>query len=173
MFVLALLCLLTGCESPKSQPATLDQENILCSLDESTQIIMHLLEKNALSTVLEPSEPEAIQRLIKNFSPAELALEAEALNWQTPVVFFFVQKDSPGYNSMHMSINQTALENNGTIKFVEVDADELFKVAKSFDIETLPALLLMNNRAEVMRVEGVTKESLQADIQKLLETMSH
>lgn len=75
MFVLILFCLLTGCKSPKSQLATLDQESILCNLDESTQIIMHLLKKKALSTVLEPSEPEAVQRLMKNFSPADFYIK--------------------------------------------------------------------------------------------------
>lgn len=169
IITLLFLCLLAGCNTQKesSQQQTAVKESPLHSLDASTQIIMHLIEKQALSTVLEQSNPQVINQLVKNFSPAEIALEAEALNWPQPVVLFFTQKDNPDYSVIRNIIERAAISYESQIKFIEIDVDELFNITEQFHIDRLPALLLMHQRAEVARAEGLNNENFKVELQKL------
>lgn len=72
-----------------------------------------------------------------------------------------MRKDDPEYHKMHAVIADAASMHKNDLKFVEVDTDELFKVTQQFDIETVPALLLMNQRQERFRAEGLQYETLQ------------
>lgn len=166
-----LPCLLSGC-NPQKEPSSLPirTESPLHDLDISAQIIIHLIEKQALSTVLEQSDPQAINRLVKNFSPAEMALEAEALNWPHPVILFCIQKESLSYPVMHNTIEQAAAAHEAHIKFIEIDAHELFKVIEQFNFDRLPALILMYQRAEVARAEGLQIENFKVELQRLIDT---
>lgn len=81
-----LMVLLSGCGNEQQISGSqfsgeTQHESVMQSLDVSTQIVMQLLKQDALSKVLEESDPASLARLVKNFSPSEMALEAEVLNW--------------------------------------------------------------------------------------------
>lgn len=163
-----LVALLSGCNKASHDAIRLD-DSPLQDLDVSTQIIMQLVEQHELSKVLEESDPAALKRLIKNFSPAEMAFEAEVLNWQQPVIMFFVQKQAADYKELHLILENFAHEHEKTIKFVEVDADELFKITEKFEISHLPALVLMDQRQELARVEGLDPQSIKDALKELFD----
>lgn len=171
--LILLLCMLSGCNNQResSQQQTAAKENTLHNLDASAEVIMHLIEKQALSTVFEQHDPQIINQLIKNFSPAEIALEAEVLNWPQPVILFFTQKKNPDYSAMHDIVERAASAYEPQIKFIEIDADELFKITAQFHFDRLPALLLMHQRAEVARAEDLNNENFKLELQKLRQQL--
>lgn len=132
---------------------------------------MHLIEKQALSTVFEQNDTQVINQLIKNFSPAELALEAEVLNWLQPVILFFAQREHAAYQKMHEIMEQFAKVYESQIKFTEVDVNELLKVADQFHLAALPALLVMYQRAEIARGEDLNGETFKDELQKLIDML--
>lgn len=44
---------------------------------------------------------------------------------------------------------------NNLIKYVEVNSENLFKIAEEFAIESNPTILLIQNRSEINRVENI------------------
>jgi len=143
-----------------------EDTSFVIDLNKSTKIIMKLIEKNDLAKVLEDTGQEGIDLLIKNFSPSEMAFEADVLNSINPAfVLFFKAKNSGLKNVLDtLEINAKALE--GTVRFVKIDAEELFKIASISEIDTFPTMLLIKNREEVERWEG--QESIDAAISKQL-----
>ena len=163
--IIGLLCSLSCC-SNHQKPV---EESSLHSLDTSTKIIVNLLEKRALQTILEPSTHEELNRLIKNFSPAEMALEAEVLNWPQPAILFFAQKANHDYQIMYSLLQVAARTHEQEIKFIEIDVDELFKITEQFELETIPALLLMNERQEISRTELLNSQNFESELCKLIQ----
>jgi len=122
-----------------------------------------------LATVLEPSDAEDIDRLIKNFSPVEIAFEAEVLNCTLPTMLFFVEKSDPDYYFMHNIIEETARVYYQKIKCVEIDTDELFTITEPFFFERLPALFLMHQRHETARSGALNRENFEEELSQLIK----
>ncbi|KAJ4829717.1 hypothetical protein Tsubulata_035093 [Turnera subulata] len=52
------------------------------------------------------------------------------------------------------------------VQFIRIDVDELWFVAKQFDVSIMPAFILVKKGKEVDRVAGVKKNELQYKIEK-------
>ena len=152
--LLGLGCLsLTSCGA--KMPAKSDRvvveksaESSLVDLDASTQIILALLHKNELTTILEDASPEQIDLMVKNFSPAEMAFEAEVLDKEIPVGVFFYQ-DAAQCKEIKAICDVLAPVYDTVIKFVAVPTNKLFKLTEKAEIDTFPAFLIIHQRNEV------------------------
>lgn len=56
---------------------------------QSVTLIRHLLKTDSLAQILETADPQGLERLINNVSPAQMALESEILNCTLPVLVYF------------------------------------------------------------------------------------
>jgi hypothetical protein len=186
LYILLLFSILTfsGCTSNKEssnntvsnhQPVP-DLKNrtqeLVYDLNESTSIIISFLKNGNLSEILAEearNAPETIDILIKNFSPAEMAFEAEVLNFKGPAIILFYDEKSPQAQIIDSSFKELAFKYHNKAKFVKVEVSKLFKLAEQAVVTDAPTLLLIHNRAEVDRVEKAEPSLFDADFLSLLE----
>lgn len=138
------LLILSSCTTRNSTKAA--SFKALIDLEESTKIIRALLSQNKLSKVLEKHDPEQLDLMLNNFSPAQMAFEAEVLTTTIPLVAVYYFKNSPEEQEFLKQLDQLALENNDKIKFVIIEMDKLFSLAQSAEIEAIPAIIFSKNR---------------------------
>lgn len=167
--IIGLLLTLTACTNKDVVSHKVEDEPCMYNLDNSTQIIVQLIEQGDLAKITEKTSVDSVDRLIKNFSPAEMALEVEVLNWEQPVIMFFIGSDVEDYQKLEMMVDAVARKHK-EIKFVEIDSNELFKLSDIFDIKQVPALLLMYQRKEIVRAEGLNTENVEQKLQELIAT---
>lgn len=166
-FFLIFLAFCSGCFNKQTEIITPDEAVV--DLYNSTKIIKELLHTKQLSKILEPSTPQELELLITNFSPAEMAFEAEVLNSEQLSILFFTQKTDPLYQILHALFEQKARE-FVSIKFVEIDTELLFKLAQTFNLSDGSTLLLMHARQEVARFEHITDQTISDAINMLRST---
>ena len=149
---------LTGCggrvpaKQEKVAPEVV-KESSLVDLDESTQIIVELLRRNELSTILEDASEKELSLFVNNFSPAEMAFEAEVLNAPLPVAVFYAAHEAQA-RQIVAEYEELAQRYEYRIKFVVILADKLFNLTEKAEIDTFPAVLIIHNRQEIGRLEG-------------------
>jgi hypothetical protein len=180
-FLLPILIILSSCTSSRDTEQhtikdsdALDSDEVVIDLDKSTKIIMQLLKKDDVSQFLVPdaiNSPDTIDTLLKNFCPAEMAFEAEVLNFKGPSVILFYDPDDPQGQIVDSMFDELALSNRHGIKFVKVDVIKLFKLAELAHIEAAPTILIMYKRAEVGRIEKPDPLSFDVEIQQLFEKL--
>src|ERR1700722_3571804 len=89
-FFILLLLLCSGCgKSDESNALQNSKHDEVYDLNESTEVIMHLIKENELQKIMEDHDPEQLKTLLKNFSPSEMAVEAEALNYRGIAALIF------------------------------------------------------------------------------------
>lgn len=170
-YALLVFLLCSGCKQAEvSVEKTHDERIVIYDLDESTQIIMQLIKENSLKEILADKDPAEIDTLLKNFSPSEMAIEAEALNFNGIAALIFF-KPNDEWKKLRPLLVKIA-ETNPAIKFVQIDADKLYKVTQNAQIETFPALVLIRDRKEVGRIEPITNATLHADIADQLKRIT-
>lgn len=116
------------------------------NLVESTAIIRTLLCQNKLSQLLEEHDPEQLDILINNFSPASMAFESEVLSTTVPLVCVYFYQDSPQEQAFIKDLDALAAEYENKVKFVVVDAQKLFSIAQAAEVTTFPAIAWVRNR---------------------------
>ncbi len=178
-YILLLLCLspvlLPACswfdsDAPKASEQTEEKKQEIYNLVDSTRIIRELLKKDAITQILEDTDPEQLEILLNNFSPALMAFESEVLSSTLPVILHFFKPNSPEYTTIHNILNELAVEYHDRVKFVEIDTEKLFSIAEKAEVEKLPTLMSVKQRNELDRIEEVVdKEKIQQLIQGLIE----
>ncbi|MDR3646304.1 MAG: thioredoxin family protein [Candidatus Babeliales bacterium] len=156
--VLITLLSLSGCVFFKKSENISQNSNksTVINLEDSTKIILSLIKSNNLEETLDLktiNDKSSVSLLIENFSPAQLALEAEVLNWPKPVIMVFFRHDDQWFNMKKILENYA--KNDNDLKYVEVNSENLFKIAEEFAIEANPTILLIQNRSEINRVENI------------------
>lgn len=144
LFLLLLSLLLPACGKEISKPS------YYYSFSDSVAIIRALLKKDSLPKILEDADPEGLERLIDNFSPAQMALESEVLNCTLPVLLYFYEE--PLENAK--LLDQLAQEYNDRVKIVTIDADKFFSITQLFEVEKFPTIIGMHKREELSRSEN-------------------
>jgi hypothetical protein len=166
-FLLPIILVFSGCNSTHETtehnlPTEIDLEasdktpELVIDLNKSTNIIVHLLKEGDIAKVLAPeahNAQETIDILIKNFSPAEMAFDAEVLNFKDPVIVLFYDETDSNALNYDSSFKEVAYKYYNKAKFVTVEVTKLFKLAEQAGITVAPTLMLINNRAEVARIE--------------------
>lgn len=169
------LCSLTGCETTYNKESHIKvedpaDESLIVDLNSSTNLILKLFEnKNITSILQDGASPSDIQRLIKNASPAQIALEAEVLSCTLPVlVFFYAQHEI----DLLTELKRIVLDLKPQIKLVLVDYNELFSIVQNAKIDRLPTISLIDNNEELACYEGVKKEDLDQVKKELLSLLA-
>lgn len=167
-------------QSPPAAEIKKNQAEIAVDLNESTEIILELLKKNDIKSILSPEIAEShvdntkdtIDTLLKNFSPAQMAFEAEVLNFNDPVIILYYDSSSSDYKTIMNGFLETALANQHNAKFVYIEVKKLFSLADYAEINEVPTVLLMYHRSEQGRIENIYPSLLQPEIMKLLEKIT-
>lgn len=154
-----LLIQCNGCISRHKAPVEDALErDIVTHLDSSATIIQNLIASNQLSSIIEDADPQQVDSLIKNFSPAILALEVEVLSYAEPVLV--IVHDHA--DSQLMKTIYDYAECHPERKVVYIDGEKLFKIAEDLEIDNVPAAILLHDREEKKRIEGsITPEALE------------
>ena len=150
---LIILIFLCGCkvhheETLSSQEPT----SLLYNINESASIIMQLIKKDQLHSLLLNERKEETLSFIKNFSPAEMAFEAEVLSNQNPVLILYYSMNDPGLQEIHTILTKIGDDKIHSLKIVKIDVQELFKLADQAMIDSTPTLILIHQRKEVDRI---------------------
>jgi hypothetical protein len=145
-YVLVLILpFLSACSVPKNE-AIKESIRLLVRLTDSTNIIRELISTKNLGKMLEPHTTEQLELLINNFSPAQLAFEAEVFTTTVPLVFVYYYEDNVHEQAFIEQLEELAIEYDDKVKFVIVDIDALFALAQDVGIEKSPTLILAHNR---------------------------
>ena len=161
IFVALLIC--PGCSF--FQQKNINKENNqdpreVINLETSVQIIKKLICKKELYKILEEhSNPESINLLINNFSPAEMAFEAEALNQELPALVIYFTPDDNQWPSLSILFENLAQDYKPFGKFISINSEKLFKLAEKAGIENTPTAIIIQERKEIKRLERLTVSS--------------
>lgn len=138
-------------------------------LNESTNIILTLIKGEKLPLILAESEndTEKIDTLLKNFSPSEIAFEAEVLNQEKPVVILYYDPIDNNQEIIGL-LTEFAQKYTDSLKFVKIDKEKLFKITEKSEIDVFPTIAIINDREEVARLEKPAITSLDAELQKFM-----
>lgn len=143
LLILLLLSLLLPACGNKTSPTN----RYVYDFAESVTLIRHLLKTDSIAKILEGADTQGLERLINNFSPAQMALESEILNCTMPVIVYF-------YNGLledTQLLEQLAQEHVDKVKIITIDAEKFFSIADQFEIEKCPTIVLMQQRLEIER----------------------
>lgn len=166
----SLLLILSGCQRSERDEYP---ETHYIDLNTSAKIILNLIHTGELKKVLqEDATANGIDLLIKNFSPSELAFEAEVLNAQIPVVVVFV-KDTKNSDEIKKIMNKLAEENKDKIRFVLVDSEILFKLTEHSEVDIFPTISLIHERDEKKRIESFDIATLESQIRQLIKETNY
>lgn len=149
-FIFFVLLFLPACGSTKKN---CDDAGGLINLVDSTNIIRSLLIQNRIGELLEQHDPEQLDLLLNNFSPAQMAFESEVLSTTVPLVIVYYFKNNAQEQEFIKQLDYLAKEYDDSVKFVIVDADALFSLARNADIENYPTLLFVKDRTIIDRIE--------------------
>jgi thiol-disulfide isomerase/thioredoxin len=165
-FLVVSLISLCGCGiANRIEPKITQQETYLISLNDSTDIILQLIKRDNLTQILEDTDPEKLDFLIKNFTPAEIAFESEVLNALTPIIIYFYDSTKPDQNALLPYLEECAKKYDNQLKFVVIDFDKLPTLLRKFAFEQVPALSVMRDRQEIM---GIAQEPNKCDIDVII-----
>lgn len=171
-----ILCLLfSACSIPvhKKDASKETSHDEIVSLYDSTKIIRELIRSNQLSKVLEDIDESQLEILINNTSPAQMALEAEVLQFGTPVFLAFFNTKDPLWQEMRNAL-QVLVQNKEIEKIVEVDAQKLPTIIEQSVIEAFPAVILIKDRQEIARLEGSElQDNIVSKLKALLEKIGY
>jgi hypothetical protein len=157
-YSLSFLFFLVGCAQQPQKTTVIEtepSESLLYDLDESTRIIMQLIATQKLPQVLVDQDPDAIDVLLKNFSPVEMAFEAEVLNYEGPVLLYFYEKEEP---SIIKGLEKIATFYKDKLKVVIINNEKLFRIAQNSEVDIFPTFMVIENRQEKGRIEDSLNE---------------
>lgn len=173
--------LLPHCTNTKNEQAS-DQfqepvlaiaEPKLYDLYESSGIILELIKSGKMVDILVDvsDEDQSLAMLLRNFSPAQMAFEAEVLNHKNPVIILFYQESNDDSKVMEKMLEEMAGEYDNQAKFVKIEADLLFALANQACIDTCPSIIVIHNREEIARFVNPSSELLRKNITHLLQDL--
>jgi thioredoxin-like negative regulator of GroEL len=71
-----------------------------------------------------------------------------------PILLFFTRRTSGPARRMESLVAHVARRERRRLRVLSVDADENTRLAEKLDVEEIPTLVLLENRAPVGRIEG-------------------
>ncbi len=171
-----LILFLPSC-SPWKESSTIaveqDTTSPLVNLVESTQIIRTLIVQKKIGDLLENREPEQLELLLNNTSPAQMAFEAEVLSSTTPLVAVYYFQETKESNKHSKDLESLANQYDGQIKFVVVNVQQLYSLAQDAQIEQLPTLLLVKDREIIDRIESaLSKDQLDEKLKAYINAVN-
>ena len=167
-YFLILILFFSSCISEKTK----EQANAVINLVDSVKIIRIVVCKNKLNELLEAHDPEQLELLLNNFSPAQMAFESEVLSATIPLVVVYYYKESEKEKYFIEELEKLAKLNINKVKFVVVDSDKLFTLAQDAEIESFPTIVFSKNREIVEKItENITIDLIDTKIEILSNQM--
>ncbi|MFC1870694.1 thioredoxin family protein [Candidatus Dependentiae bacterium] len=156
ILLISMIILLPSCSFWNTNSKTEMESNPspLVNLVDSTHIIRKLIEKNKIGDLLEDHDPEQLTLLLDNTSPAQMAFESEVLSATAPIVVTYYFHENKGSEDFIKQLEDLAIKYDDEMKFVLVNAEQLFSLAQDAQIEELPTVLLVKDREIIDRFEG-------------------
>lgn len=166
IFFLSLL-FLTSCNSLTTGKN--ESFESLVDLSDSTKLIRVVVSQSKLDELLEQHDPEQLELLLNNFSPAQMAFEAEVLSTTVPLVVIYYFKEGPQEKNFIKQLDKLAKNNEHKVKIVIIDSDKLFSLAQDAEIETFPTIIFSKNREILDRItKNISIDLLTAKIALLI-----
>lgn len=125
------------------------ENNNVIDFADSVKIVRELLQSNSLAHILENPEPDQLDFLINNFSPAEIAFESEVLNCTETVILYCHQ------NRYDQNIVDTLQQKCPHQKIVIIDADLFPFLVLDMEIDKSPTVTIVQGRAKIARFVGL------------------
>ena len=142
-------------------------------LDKTTQKVLGFIQENSLASIIETIESEVIELLLQNYSPAQMVFEAEVYGSRLPTVILFYEKGEPFSDQAVAILEDLSTEFENKLKFIKINSNALFKIAEQENIQQLPTFLIIYNKTEAERLEGLfDKEILKMHLNNFLNTIS-
>jgi thioredoxin 1 len=155
LFAFTGLIGIPGCNRNHSS----ETDSLVYNFADSVKIIRNLLHSNALPKILDEHDPEKLDFLINNWSPAQMAFESEVLSCTLPVLVCFYQKEL----NVIPFLEELANNYDGKLKIITIAEDKFPFITQLAVIESFPSFLLIKNRNEIVRwVGNFYKEDLLA-----------
>lgn len=142
----SVILLLHGCNKKEKNDFIYGDCDHITYFSNSVKIINELLNSDSLSDILEDADPEKLDFLINNFSPAEIAFESEVLSCTMPVLLYVYKECS---DAQLLAIIE---EHYQTYKIVLIDADVFPMIAESLQISEYPVFICFDQGVEVFRL---------------------
>lgn len=174
LFLVTIILLFPHCsylekkEQERISKHTNHEHDALYSLDESASIIIELIRTKQLKKVLQKENIENLDLLIKNFSPAEMAFECEVLNFPGKAIAYYYQESDADYQAIEKILKQVAI-NYPDYKFVSINVNNLFHFVENSQIDTIPTIVIIENRNEIARLEKIKINDLEKELLALLQ----
>lgn len=173
IFLLLILFLIPSCSFSTQQKIENEEEVSkffpLVDLVESTTIIRAFITKNKIGELLEEHDPKDLYRLLNNMSPAQMAFGSEVLSTTIPLVVVYYYTDSPKSYVFIKQLQDLALYYHDRVKFVIIDADELFSLAQEADIQQYPSIAIFEKGIIIDRIEqDISIEAIDQIVTMLL-----
>ena len=131
-----------------------DERAMVCDLNQSTTIILELLRTGELGSIVEEHTAEQLDMIIKNFSPALMAFEAEVLSCTLPVLLYFYRTSDHNKATSDAFIAALASQYKDRTKIVAIDAELFFSLAQAVDVQDTPAFGMCRDRRVDISVTG-------------------
>lgn len=158
-----LLLFLSGCFSFSEKPL-----REVIDLRESVNIINKLIRNGKINILLDNQDPEQIQALIDNTSPAQLAFESEVLSSTLPTILLYYHTK----NSELMSLwEQLAQKFADKVKFILIDGYYFFTLAQDAEIDQFPTILFVKDRKIEKRLVSGSESIIRAQINKWIDEL--
>ncbi len=166
--MIALVFCIPACFSKEQQTASSQESSTHAWVDlvDSTRIIQKLIASNQLGTILEEHDPEELERLLHNVTPAQMALESEAINATMPALVYYFDPGKED-NRVLAWLKDFAETHKEKFKVVLVDAHALFILTQLADISELPTILVVQDGEEKERLVG--SEATLASIENVVK----
>ena len=170
---LSFLLLLSSLTANVSALDKKEAHHYVHDLDKTTQTVLGFIQENSLATIIETIESEEIESLLKNYSPAQMVFQAEVYGSPLPTVILFYEKGEPFSEQAVAVLQDLSIEFENRLKFIKINSNALFKIAEQENIQQLPTFLIIYNKKEAERLEGLfDKEILRMHFDNFLNTIS-
>lgn len=150
IYSLMLLGFLSSCSKPQEETQVPHEHAFYVDLNESAEIVVQLIRTDNLHKLMEDEGVDeiALNNMIKNFSPAMIALEFEALSHSVPSIICY-HKVSQRIRCIE--VMQRLHEVLPDAKYVLVDVEALYQIAynSKVEIDETPAIIIVSDREEV------------------------
>jgi len=123
-----------------------DAEPVVYDFNASVNTIVELLRAGNLGSIVEECTDEKLDVLIKNFSPALMAFEAEVLSCTMPVLLYFYRTTDSSKATTDALVATLAQLHHDHTKIVAIDADLFFSLSQAIDVQETPTFALCRNR---------------------------
>lgn len=157
--------MLSACSSKDKCEKIKDEKRLVINFDDSVTIIRELLKSDSLTQILDDHDPEKLDFLINNFSPAEIAFESEVSECTLPVVIYFYEQK----NDVLEWVEYLALKYQNAIKVLLINGNNFPQITNNVEITEYPTVLVIKDKREIARLskQAINSQNIENIIEQI------